>query len=825
MFTLTFPSEPSFDGYRGHPGLARRHTHASGRRHPTALYEIEPELPYDIDYASMNRRPSAPASRTWGSAYQNCGYEDYDGYYRQPAAPHFGRRQSMNVFQLRGLIAQRQQQQLEEERQRQREQQRQRESERQRQIEQQRVHRQRQLARLERERAQVEKEISSAQLFASQQLASMFSAPDQQLHRQNAIRRKSEDERLAELEVERTRLLAKKAEREAQEAAETQRAQAIAEQERQAKIQKMKLVRERHEAERLAQAAAAGAQAPDEPETAEDFEQQRRNAQRLVVETFLGELLGRFIDFNDSTPDVPATTSTSVDVKGKGKAPEQPQPEVQPKQERKVRFRGEYAGPSYSQQEEAPPAPVQVAIPIPTPVPVEVPVIVETVPAPAVPIVADLDSPAMHVDVPPVEPIVSEPTRSESPARDLALQQVQLLLAKFESLTYAFAFPRVLTFAFLDTPELAYTAQNAPIHSYEHALNSLLQELDGIDSEGDKEVRRARRESVRKVEKELGWVEAEIRRAWERENLQEELLSSSESEVEAIEPIEQSVVEPTPAEVEITNGATQSITEPVSETVEPALTHADDRASTKALLNEFLTEDTVTAQVPGAGINDEPVVTTTTEETDKEATVEKTVEEPTAESDPVAAEPATEQAPLIEVAVDERGIGDHVVEHLAIEEPNVVKSVEIADTPESAIVDHHDDATIMTTEQFTAEPTNESTLVIPSVESSAGLVADSVGEPVLVKTEPRALQLAESATTPGVEEDHAPSTVGVVPLSEPVSENASPLLSRAFVPVPISDELSHKVQFEDEVLAQSSSPDIESSGKEEGKSDDEFELI
>jgi len=57
---------------------------------------------------------------------------------------------------------------------------------------------------------------------------------------------------------------------------------------------------------------------------------------------------------------------------------------------------------------------------------------------------------------------------------------------------------------------LAYTARNAPVRYYEHALSALLGQLDAIESSGSERVRERRKEVVGRVEKALEEVEREV---------------------------------------------------------------------------------------------------------------------------------------------------------------------------------------------------------------------------------------------------------------------------------------------------------------------------
>ncbi|KAG8698475.1 hypothetical protein FRC08_005889 [Ceratobasidium sp. 394] len=96
---------------------------------------------------------------------------------------------------------------------------------------------------------------------------------------------------------------------------------------------------------------------------------------------------------------------------------------------------------------------------------------------------------------------------------------VAKILFKLSSLKCGFTFPATLDFLCVDspTPKLAYTPNNAPLHQYEHLLTGLLTQLDAVESHGDMEVRKARKDAVRKIEKELGKLDEKKLREWRRQ--------------------------------------------------------------------------------------------------------------------------------------------------------------------------------------------------------------------------------------------------------------------------------------------------------------------
>ena len=54
---------------------------------------------------------------------------------------------------------------------------------------------------------------------------------------------------------------------------------------------------------------------------------------------------------------------------------------------------------------------------------------------------------------------------------------------------------------------LAYTARNHALHEYTDSMDKLLMKLDGVESWGDEEVRKRRRDVVKAIEGEASSVE------------------------------------------------------------------------------------------------------------------------------------------------------------------------------------------------------------------------------------------------------------------------------------------------------------------------------
>ncbi|KAG8737331.1 hypothetical protein FRC12_017189 [Ceratobasidium sp. 428] len=127
------------------------------------------------------------------------------------------------------------------------------------------------------------------------------------------------------------------------------------------------------------------------------------------------------------------------------------------------------------------------------------------------------------------------------------------ILSKFANLKSGFTFPATLDFlpppegVSAPAPKLAYTPNNAPLHQHEHLLTGLLTQLDAVESYGDAEVRKARKDAVKEIEKELEELDGRKVNEWRRQ---------FEPEATVVEPISES----TPDAV----GTTQS-TAPITE--------------------------------------------------------------------------------------------------------------------------------------------------------------------------------------------------------------------------------------------------------------------
>ncbi|QRW10876.1 BAG domain protein [Ceratobasidium sp. AG-Ba] len=119
----------------------------------------------------------------------------------------------------------------------------------------------------------------------------------------------------------------------------------------------------------------------------------------------------------------------------------------------------------------------------------------------------------------PMDTTESSEQVDSSPSR----KAVSDILAKFSTLRSDFTFPTKLDFlpspdgVSTPTPKLAYTPNNAPLHQYEHLLTGLLTQLDAVESYGDAEVRKARKDAVKEIEKELEELDVKKVQDWRKQ--------------------------------------------------------------------------------------------------------------------------------------------------------------------------------------------------------------------------------------------------------------------------------------------------------------------
>ncbi|KAL8286182.1 hypothetical protein RQP46_004670 [Phenoliferia psychrophenolica] len=103
-------------------------------------------------------------------------------------------------------------------------------------------------------------------------------------------------------------------------------------------------------------------------------------------------------------------------------------------------------------------------------------------------------------------------------ARRSALSELEVISTSFEERQSSFVPPASLVFdhSSATIPKLAYASSNHPFLAFEEFLVGLLTKLDAVQSAGDKVVKTARKELVRKVEAELGKLDERKDAEWEK---------------------------------------------------------------------------------------------------------------------------------------------------------------------------------------------------------------------------------------------------------------------------------------------------------------------
>ncbi|WRT63643.1 uncharacterized protein IL334_000566 [Kwoniella shivajii] len=129
-------------------------------------------------------------------------------------------------------------------------------------------------------------------------------------------------------------------------------------------------------------------------------------------------------------------------------------------------------------------------------------------------------------------PATTEPTETTDSSDSInALGSIESQLASLRS---SFTFPDRLAFAQTTvndfSPPLLFNKINSSYHAQAHALLQLLLKADGISSNGDKDVRRRRKEVVRAVEEEIEQLEKKRDNVWE--SIKEKRERGEESEPE-----------------------------------------------------------------------------------------------------------------------------------------------------------------------------------------------------------------------------------------------------------------------------------------------------
>ncbi|BGP16083.1 hypothetical protein JCM10213_007538 [Rhodosporidiobolus nylandii] len=188
-----------------------------------------------------------------------------------------------------------------------------------------------------------------------------------------------------------------------------------------------------------------------------------------------------------------------------------------------------------------PPTPV-VEGPSPAPAPTPV------APEPVEPIALSASTPVPPFDAAAVEEaatVLQRHFRRQS-TRRAALATLSTLTSDFQSRQSAFAVPSSFTFqaspsatpapdSGSSTAPLAFGKPNAAFLGYEDFLVSLLSKIDAVQSGGDRTVKAARKDLVKRVEAELEKLDAMKEHAWEVQSQQAEEARSEKEEVVAVE--------------------------------------------------------------------------------------------------------------------------------------------------------------------------------------------------------------------------------------------------------------------------------------------------
>ncbi|QRW23429.1 MATE efflux family protein [Rhizoctonia solani] len=138
----------------------------------------------------------------------------------------------------------------------------------------------------------------------------------------------------------------------------------------------------------------------------------------------------------------------------------------------------------------------------------------------------DTGSTVVPVSIPdPSAHATSESTidvKTEEPSAETNQSQSAIsdILKSFSDLKSSFTFPEKLDFlnspddADAVTPKLAYTRNNAPLHQQEHLLMGLLTKLDAVESYGQETIRKARKDAVLLIERELEELDVKKLQKW-----------------------------------------------------------------------------------------------------------------------------------------------------------------------------------------------------------------------------------------------------------------------------------------------------------------------
>lgn len=111
-----------------------------------------------------------------------------------------------------------------------------------------------------------------------------------------------------------------------------------------------------------------------------------------------------------------------------------------------------------------------------------------------------------------------EPYAARSPLHTASYAAIDQIVRELDACAQSFQHPRDIDFEPTSgsTPKLAYTAKNRPVFEQTQRLEKLQGRLDAVESYGDKSVRRARKEAVTMIERELEGMKRIQARIWSK---------------------------------------------------------------------------------------------------------------------------------------------------------------------------------------------------------------------------------------------------------------------------------------------------------------------
>lgn len=207
------------------------------------------------------------------------------------------------------------------------------------------------------------------------------------------------------------------------------------------------------------------------------------------------------------------------------------------------------------------------------------------------------------------------------------LEKLDNLKAKLEKVTSAFEFPQSLDFAspsstpsspsldpvdgaasddnniLRSIPPLAFTPANHSYHAHAHALLALLTQADAIQSDGDKDIRKARKDFVKLVESKLAEMEIKRSLVWRERQSAEE--SVEVPDIETAAPLADAPAAPAQQDTRVEGFEVPD--EPKEErTADPEPNHpAANSLSPDDELKEDAPESKPTSRVPSPTVEDD----------------------------------------------------------------------------------------------------------------------------------------------------------------------------------------------------------------------------